>query len=70
MISDWNKLKDIIKNNATKIKQIIKNITGEYNEDLEQEVYIRTYKILINTLSKINSANGYVQLLQIYVKII
>ena len=39
-------MKDIIKNNATKIKQIIKNITGEYNEDLEQEVYIRTYKNL------------------------
>jgi len=36
-------LKDIINKNSFKIKQIIKNITGEYNEDLEQEVYVKTY---------------------------
>lgn len=36
-------MKDIIAKNGYKIKQIIKNITGEYNEDIEQEVYIKTY---------------------------
>ena len=36
-------MKEIIKNHGYKIKQIIKNITGEYNEDLEQEVYTKTY---------------------------
>ncbi len=39
-------MKEIINKNCYKIKQIIKNYTGEYNEDLEQEVYIRTYKNL------------------------
>ena len=39
-------MKEIIKENAFKIRQIIKNFTGSYNEDLEQEVYIRTYKNL------------------------
>ena len=39
-------MKEIINKNCCKIKQIIKNYTGEYNEDLEQEVYIRTYKNL------------------------
>jgi len=39
-------LKNIISKNSYKIKQIIKNFTGEYNEDLEQEVYIKTYKNL------------------------
>lgn len=39
-------MKDIINKNSYKIKQIIKNFTGEYNEDLEQEVYIKTYKNL------------------------
>ena len=36
-------MKDIINKNSYKIKQIIKNFTGEYNEDLEQEVYVKTY---------------------------
>ena len=36
-------MKEILNNNF-KIKQIIKKFTGEYNEDLEQEVYIRTLK--------------------------
>ncbi len=36
-------MKEIL-NNSFKIKQIIKKFTGEYNEDLEQEVYIRTLK--------------------------
>ena len=39
-------MKNIINKNSHKIKQIIKNLTGEYNEDLEQEVYIKTYKNL------------------------
>jgi len=39
-------LKEEFKKNAYKVKQIIKNFTGEYNEDLEQEVYIKTYKNL------------------------
>ncbi len=39
-------MKDIITKNGYKIRQIIKNFTGEYNEDLEQEVYIKTYKNL------------------------
>lgn len=36
-------MKEIINKNRQKIQQIIKNFTGEYNEDLEQEVYIKTY---------------------------
>jgi len=36
-------LKDIIEKNRQKIRQIIKSITGEYNEDLEQETYIKTF---------------------------
>ena len=39
-------MKDIIGKHSYKVKQIIKNFTGEYNEDLEQEVYIKTYKNL------------------------
>ena len=39
-------MRDIITKNGYKIRQIIKNFTGEYNEDLEQEVYIKTYKNL------------------------
>ena len=39
-------MKKIIQENGYKIRQIIKNFTGQYNEDLEQEVYIKTYKNL------------------------
>ena len=39
-------MKKIIEENSYKIRQIIKNFTGSYNEDLEQEVYIKTYKNL------------------------
>ena len=39
-------LKNIINDYNYKIKQIIKNYTGHFDEDLEQEVYIRTYKNL------------------------
>lgn len=41
-------MKNIINKHSYKIKQIIKNFTGEYNEDLEQEIYIKTYKNLSN----------------------
>ena len=41
-------MKEEIRKNAFKVKQIIKNFTGSYNEDLEQEVYIKTYKNLPN----------------------
>ncbi|MBQ8475645.1 sigma-70 family RNA polymerase sigma factor, partial [bacterium] len=39
-------MKEIINANKYKIKQIIKNFTGRYDEDLEQEVYIKTYQNL------------------------
>lgn len=41
-------MKEQFEKNAYKIKQIIKNITGNYNEDLEQEVYIKSFKNLQN----------------------
>lgn len=50
-------MKDIISKNGYKIRQIIKNFTGEYNEDLEQEVYIRTYK----NLEKYKEQNKFTQ---------
>ncbi|MBR1616906.1 sigma-70 family RNA polymerase sigma factor [bacterium] len=37
-------MKKLFLENAYKIRQIIKNFTGSYDEDLEQEVYIRAYK--------------------------
>ena len=37
-------MKDIIEKYKYGIKKIIKNITGSYNEDLEQEVYIKAWK--------------------------
>lgn len=39
-------MKEIIENNRNKIRQIIKNFLGEYNEDIEQETYLRTYQNL------------------------
>ena len=33
-------MKDIIEQNRGLIKAIIKKLTGSYNEDIEQEVYI------------------------------
>ena len=35
---------DIIKSNQKSVKSIIKLITKEHNEDLEQEVYIKVWK--------------------------
>ncbi len=37
-------MKVIIQEHKYKIKQIIKNFIGRYDEDIEQEVYIKTYK--------------------------
>lgn len=39
-------MKEIIAEHKSRIKAIIKKITGSYNEDLEQEVYIKTWKNL------------------------
>lgn len=39
-------MKEIISENKSLIKAIIKKLTGSYNEDLEQEVYIKTWKNL------------------------
>ena len=50
-------MKDIITKHSYKIKQIIKNFTGDYNEDLEQEVYIKTYK----SLNKYDEQNKFSQ---------
>lgn len=41
-------MKDIITENKSRIKAIIKKLTGSYNEDIEQEVYIKTWKNLDN----------------------
>ena len=41
-------MKDIINKNKYRIRQIIKNFTGQYDEDIEQEVYIKAYKGLEN----------------------
>lgn len=41
-------MKEIIEENKSLIKAIIKKITGSYNEDIEQEVYIKTWKNMEN----------------------
>lgn len=37
-------MKQIIEANKSRIKAIIKKLTGSYNEDIEQEVYIKTWQ--------------------------
>ena len=37
-------LKKIIQENGNAVRQVIKSVTNEHNEDLEQEVYLRVYK--------------------------
>ena len=37
-------MKDIIAENQGRIRAIIKKLTGSYNEDIEQEVYIKTWR--------------------------
>lgn len=41
-------MKDIIEANRGRIKAIIKKLTGSYNEDIEQEVYIKTWRNMEN----------------------
>ena len=36
--------KEIIKKNRVNVKNIIRKISGEDNEDLEQEVYLKVWK--------------------------
>ena len=41
-------MKNIIEQNRGRIKAIMKKLTGSYNEDIEQEVYIKTWKNMDN----------------------
>lgn len=41
-------MKEIIEQNKSLVKAIIKKLTGSYNEDIEQEVYIKTWKNMDN----------------------
>lgn len=41
-------MKQIIAENRSRIKAIIRKLTGSYNEDIEQEVYIKTWRNLKN----------------------
>ncbi len=41
-------MKEIIAENKGLIRAIIRKITGSYNEDIEQEVYIKTWRNLEN----------------------
>lgn len=41
-------MKKIIAENRSRIRAIIKKLTGSYNEDIEQEVYIKTWRNLEN----------------------
>lgn len=41
-------MKEIIEQNKSLVKAIIKKLTGSYNEDIEQEVYINTWKNMDN----------------------
>ncbi len=45
-------MKKIIEQNGYKIRNIIKNFTGEYNQDLEQEVYVKTFLNLDKYIEK------------------
>ncbi len=41
-------MKQLIEQNKSRIRAIIRKLTGSYNEDIEQEVYIKTWKNLDN----------------------
>lgn len=41
-------MKEIIAENRSRVKAIIRKLTGSYNEDIEQEVYIKTWRNLKN----------------------
>lgn len=51
-------MKEIIAENKSRIKAIIKKLTGSYNEDIEQEVYIKTWKIWTVIRKKASLSNG------------
>ena len=67
--------KQVVKDNKTNVKSIIKLITKEENEDLEQEVYVKvwknagkykeqgTFKSWINTIAK-NVSKDYLKSVQ------
>ena len=41
-------MKDIIQENKGFIRSVIRKVTGSYNEDIEQEVYIKTWRNMEN----------------------
>ncbi len=41
-------MKQLIEQNKSRIRAIIRKLTGSYNEDIEQEVYIKTWRNLDN----------------------
>ena len=41
-------MKEIIAENRSFVRAVIRKITGSYNDDIEQEVYIKTWKNLPN----------------------
>ena len=41
-------MKDIIQENKGFIRAVIRRVTGAYNEDIEQEVYIKTWRNMQN----------------------
>ena len=47
-------MKKIIEENKKNIRSIIKNIVGQQNEDIEQEVYIKVWKNQNNTINSIS----------------
>ena len=65
-------MKEIIKQNGCKIRQIIKNLTGQYNEDLEQEVYLKVlydnpmFYYVNQTVVRMRGTFGYWELLPEY----
>lgn len=61
---------EIIKTNKSNIKNIIKLITKSENEDLEQEVYIKLWKIQRNIKKEVLSRAGSAQSRRIPLKII
>lgn len=56
-------LNKVINTNKQNIKNIIRLITKEDNEDLEQEVYLKIWKIPKNTKNRVLSKVGFRQLL-------
>lgn len=47
-IADGKLMKDIIQENKGIIRAVIRRVTGTYNEDIEQEVYIKTWRNMNN----------------------